>query len=180
MIKSKDRSGWFGASDTNFIIGNWNTKTFHNWWLEKLGIRSNNFTNEYLMAGTYYEHKILESLDFNIEKDKQIIIPELKLRVNLDGNTQDTIYEVKTHLKPFKVTRQYFNQVQVQMFATGLRKAYIIAYQLTDYDYKNFFNDIDKKRISEHRIEYDEDFINHYLKKLKILIDCLEKGVLPC
>ena len=26
MITNQDRSGWFGASDTHFITGNWETK----------------------------------------------------------------------------------------------------------------------------------------------------------
>ena len=37
MIHNQDRSGWFGASDTARIMGNWNTQTFARWWGEKLG-----------------------------------------------------------------------------------------------------------------------------------------------
>ena len=37
MIHNHDRSGWFGASDTSTIMGNWATETFRKWWLEKLG-----------------------------------------------------------------------------------------------------------------------------------------------
>ena len=74
MIASKDRSGYIGASDTRFVMGNWNTKTFENWWREKQGLLQNNFTNEAMMAGTAYEHKILDSLGIvGLEKDKQII-----------------------------------------------------------------------------------------------------------
>ena len=32
MIADHDRSGWIGASDTAFVIGNWKTKTWENWW----------------------------------------------------------------------------------------------------------------------------------------------------
>ena len=74
MITNKDRSGWFGASDTSFVIGNYNTKTFKNWWLEKLGIRQNTFVNKAMKVGTYYEHKILDTIP-NIKKDRQILIP---------------------------------------------------------------------------------------------------------
>lgn len=38
MIASKDRSGWFGASDINYIIGNYATKSFEKFWLEKIAL----------------------------------------------------------------------------------------------------------------------------------------------
>jgi len=41
LIQNQDRSGYVGASDTSMVVGNWGTKTFENWWLEKLGIRKN-------------------------------------------------------------------------------------------------------------------------------------------
>ncbi len=124
MIASKDRSGYFGASDTKYIIGNWETRTFEIWWLTKVGIYQRNFENDYTMAGTNFEHKILDSLNIeNLEKDKQIIIG--KLRVNLDGNTDNKIYEVKTYNyeKGFDLNKHkdYINQVQVQMYATGIK-----------------------------------------------------------
>ena len=62
MIASKDRSNYFGASDTKYIVGNWNTKTFEKWWLIKLGLHQSNFTNESMLAGTNFEHKTLDSL----------------------------------------------------------------------------------------------------------------------
>ena len=51
MISSQDRSGWFGASDTDFIVGNWETASFENWWLTKIGINKSNFQNQYTLAG---------------------------------------------------------------------------------------------------------------------------------
>lgn len=182
MIASHDRSGYIGASDTNMVVGNWNTKTFENWWLEKLGLRRNEFKTEAMQAGTNYEHKILDALEVEgLEKDKQII--KGRLRVNLDGNTDTCIYEVKTHSisKEFKVSKQYWRQAQVEMYASKIHKLYIVAYALQENDYKNFFNEIDKKRIQMIEIEYDEKFITEeYLLKLKILTDCLKRGVYPC
>ena len=182
MISNKDRSGYFGASDVDKIIGNVKTKTFSKWWFEKLGADRNNFTNESMMAGTYYEHKILRSLGLPIELDKQIIIEDLKLRVNLDGNTDDAIYECKTYRfeKGFKVPIKYKRQVWVQMYASGIKKAYIVAYGLTDSDYKNFFNDIDPDRLQIIPIEYNPQFIeNQFLPRLKYFVHCLKKGIIP-
>ena len=184
MISNKDRSGYFGASDVDKIIGNIKTKSFEKWWLEKLGIERSSFTNEAMYAGTYFEHRILKSLELiDFEFDKQIIIDDLKLRVNLDGNTSDTIYECKTYRfeKGFKVPIKYKRQVWVQMYATGYKKAYIVAYGLSDKDYKNFFNDINKERLQLIPIEYNADFINNqFLPRLRYFAECLQKGIMPC
>ena len=181
MIKSNDRSFYIGASDTSMVVGNWNTKTFDKWYGTKLGIYSQDFTNDAMITGTYYEHKILEALKINgLVMDNQIIIG--RLRVNLDGNTDDCIYEVKSHNidKDFKVSKAYKNQVMVEMFAFGIKKAYIVSYALTDDEDKNFYREIDNGRIKYHEIMYDEDFINNiYVPRLNVLSDCLDRGVWP-
>ena len=181
MINSQDRSYYIGASDTGMIVGNWNTKTFEKWWLEKLGLHKNELKTEAMFAGTNYEHKILDALNIeDLEKDKQIIID--RLRVNLDGNTKECIYEVKTYReeKKFKISKQYWRQAQVEMYASNIRKLYIVSYSLKENDYLNFFNDIDKRRIKLEAVEYDENFIkNEYLPKLKILTKYLKLGKFP-
>ena len=181
MIASKDRSGWFGASDTDYIIGNWQTKSFLKWWLQKLDLNRANFESLAMNAGTHKEHQILEYLGVT-ETDKQVLLPELKLRVNLDGNTADTDYEVKTYNaeKVFKCPIKYKRQVWVQMYAAGLKKAFVVAYGLTEADYKNYFLPIDKDRLQLIPIEYNADFIeNEYLPKLRYMAWCLEHGRLP-
>lgn len=182
MIQNQDRSYYIGASDTSMVVGNWTTKTFEKWWLEKLGLNKNDLKTEAMQTGTNYEHKILEALGIeNLEKDKQIIIN--RLRVNLDGNTDTCIYEVKTHNieKEFKVSKQYWRQAQVEMFASNIHKLYIVAYGLQEDDYKNFFNTIDKDRIKLLQVDYDEKFITEeYIPKLEILTRCLKEGVFPC
>lgn len=182
MIADRDRSGYFGASETDKIVGNYKTATFERWWMQKIGINRDHIDNKYTLAGTHFEHRILESLDIPMELDKQIIIEDLKLRVNLDGNDTDTIYECKTYKleKGFKLPKKYIYQVQVQMFASGLRKAKIIAYGLTEEDYDNFFRPIDSDRRLEFEIDYDERWINTaYLPKLRYLAECLKEGRFP-
>ena len=182
MIASQDRSYYIGASDTSMVVGNWTTKTFEKWWLEKLGLNKNDLKTEAMQTGTNYEHKILDALEIDgLEKDKKIIID--RLRVNLDGNTDTCIYEVKTHNieKEFKVSKQYWRQAQVEMFASNIHKLYIVAYGLQESDYKNFFNTIDKDRIKLLQVDYDEKFITEeYIPKLEILTRCLKEGVFPC
>lgn len=185
MIAENDRSGWFGASDTAYIMGNWNTKTFKNWWLQKLGLNNDHFVSRAMNAGTYYEHAVLDFIGAE-RRDHQIIIPELCLRVNLDGDGPGRVYEVKTHSeeKQFRVTKAYWQQVQVQMFAKHKSEnvwpaAEVISYGLLEEDYRNFFNEIDPERVRRWSVEKDASFILDYLKRLEYLVECLRKGVFP-
>ena len=184
MITDHDRSGWFGASDTDKIIGNWKTKTWERWWMQKLGINRDHFENEFTKAGTNWEHRILDSLGIpDLEKDKQIIIEDLRLRVNLDGNTPVRIKEVKTYQweKGWnKTPPKYINQVQVQMFASGIGGADIVTYGLQPEDYKNYLREFDPDRLRQIPVGYDIPWIESvYLPKLEILADCLKRGVWP-
>ena len=184
MIADHDRSGYFGASDTDKVIGNWKTKTWEKWWLQKIGINQDHFDNRYTIAGTNWEHRILDSLGLpDLEKDRQIILEDLRLRVNLDGNTPYRIKEVKTYQweKGWQKTPpKYINQVQVQMFASGIYEADIVAYGLEEADYDNFLRDIDHRRRQQIPVVYDRKWIETvYLPKLRILADCLKRGVFP-
>lgn len=182
MIASKDRSGWFGASDVDKIVGNYNTKTWMDWWLVKMGVARCDIETVAMNAGTHKEHQILEFVSPFMETDKQIIIPDLRLRINLDGNLDEHIYEVKTHSaeKVFKPSKKQIQQVNVQMYGFETREAEIVSYGLTEEDYKNYFLPIDPERLKHHPIDYDERWINTvFLPRITYLADCLIKGILP-
>ena len=183
MITDHDRSGWIGASDVQYVIGNWKTKTWEKWWMQKLGINTDHFDNKFTIAGTNWEHRILESLQLpNLEMDKQIIIEDLKLRVNLDGNTPFRIKEVKTYqwAKGWKTPQKYINQVQVQMFGSKIFGADIVAYGLEEADYDNFLRPLDPGRLQQIPVTYDPKWIDTvYLPKHLHLADCLKRGVFP-
>ena len=178
MISSNDRSGWFGASDTAYIMGRWNTKSFFRFWLEKAGAIRNTFTSPSLQAGTMYEHQILDALGVPI-RDRQIKIRKFRLRVNLDGEDFNEITEVKTYRESFRVTKAYWQQCQIEMFASN-KKCRIAAYQLLPEDYLNYFNPVDLKRISIHPVQIEPEWIkNDYLPRLEYLAWCLKKGRTP-
>ena len=183
MIASYDRSFYIGASDTDKVVGNWKTKTWEKWWLQKIGINQDHFDNRYTIAGTNWEHRILASLRIpDLELDRQFINEDLRLRVNLDGNTPRRIKECKTYKweNGFNVPKKYREQVQVQMFGSGIHEADIVAYGLVEADYDNFFREIDPMRLKEHPIVYDQKWIEIvYLPRLRELADCLKKGVFP-
>ncbi len=178
MIHDKDRSGWIGASDTARVMGNWNTKTFELFWREKLGLYHRTGSTLAMETGSAFEGKILDALGIR-RRDRQIRIPELCLRVNLDGEDA-IIHEVKTHKSEvFKVSKAYWQQAQVEMYAAG-KPLVIDAYRLLPEDYGNWMRPIDPERLSRHPVAYDKDWITReYLPRLRILAQCLKKGTWP-
>lgn len=183
MIADKDRSGYIGASDTDKVMGNWKTKTWLQWWMQKLGINTDRFENRFTKAGTNWEHRILESLQIpGMTLDEQIIHENLRLRVNYDGTTDSCIYECKTYQweKGFHLPKKYIQQVQVQMYSRGTYRATLVAYGLEEADYDNYLRPVDPGRRQEFDIVYDPSWINtEYLPRLRRLAECLNQGKLP-
>lgn len=179
MIHNKDRSGWFGASDTSKIMSKWQGKTFDKWWLVKLGLSQESYTNLAMQTGTALEHRILDYLGI-VRRDRQIKIRKYCLRVNLDGETPHEINEIKTHSADvFTVSKAYWQQAQVEMFAAK-KKCKIVAYQITSDDYRNWYLPIDPNRLTEHPIKYNEEWVNtQYLTRLKYLATCLRSQKWP-
>lgn len=179
MIRDHDRSGWFGASDTSMVVGNWSTKSFLSWWMEKLGVQRSTLKTEAMLVGTAYEHRILDAIGVPI-RDRQIRCRSLRLRVNLDGEDRNTVYEVKTHRsESFRLTKGYWRQCQVEMLATR-KNCVVVAYRLNEEDYRNFFNPIDRDRLTFHEVAYDRAFLEEiYLPRLRYLSSCLKAGTLP-
>lgn len=190
MITDHDRSGWIGASDVQYVLGNWKTKTWEKWWMTKLGLNRKHFENESTKAGTNWEHKILESLHIDgMVLDKQILMPEILLRVNLDGNTAGRIYECKTykigsasakHFEQGLCPPGYRNQVQVQMYASKIYGADVVAYGLLPEDYNNYLRAVDPGRRKLIPVTYDPNWIeNVYLPKHMILCEALKRRAFP-
>ena len=192
MITDHDRSGWIGASDVQYVIGNWRTKTWEKWWMTKLGLNRKHFENESTKAGTNWEHKILDSLHIDgMEKDKQILLPEILLRVNLDGNTAGRIYECKTYkigsnsasvrqLEQGICPPGYRNQGQVQMYASKIYGADVVAYGLLPEDYNNYLRAVDPGRWKLIPVTYDPTWIEKvYLPKHRVLCEALKRRSWP-
>lgn len=124
VLHDFDRSHWFGASDAKYIMNmSEGSKTWNDWWKVKCGVIDNSFNgNIYTRAGNTFEHSILKTWNPMIQFDRQILVPSLRLRVNLDGNLTDEIFEVKTFQidKGFTVTDAYYGQAQLQMLSWHL------------------------------------------------------------
>ena len=192
MITNHDRSYWIGASDTAMVMGNWSTTTWEKWWRQKLALNKDRFETEAMKVGTAFEHRILDFIKSDgvfLTKDTQVCLPAYGLRVNYDGTGHNEkmermIWEVKTSSRPFKVSKAYWQQAQVEMLAWKLchgvlPKLEIVAYQVTEEDYKNFFRPIDGERVSRHPIDYDIAFEAEYMERLNALHEAIEKGAMP-
>ena len=192
MISDHDRSGFIGASDVQYVIGNWSTKTWEKWWMTKLGLNRKHFENESTKAGTNWEHKILDSLHIEgMVLDKQILLPDILLRVNLDGNTAGRIYECTTYkigsnaasvrqLEQGICPPGYRNQVQVQMYASKIYGADVVAYGLVHEDYNNYLRAVDPGRRKLIPVTYDPNWIEKvYLPKHMILCEALKRRAFP-
>lgn len=190
MISNQDRSGYFGASDAKFILDtDFNSKTFAEWWDIKTGRSNKHIVNDAMVTGTLYEHPIMQTFSemykIPLELDKQIIIEDLKLRVNLDANSGKNIYECKTFKagKRFNY-KQYINQVRIQMYAMNTNEALIVAYPVTDADYaaakQDFVLPINKSKIEIYPIQQDEKWIKEtFLPRLRYLAFCLTEDKYP-
>ena len=183
MITDKDRTGYIGGSESSKVIGKWTSQTFKHWWLTKLGFfKGEGFESKEMRMGNIYEHEILDAFDPSIEKDRQIILEDLKLRVNYDGTKGTHIYEVKTS-KNFKLTSAYKAQAQVEMYAMreryGSASLSFLVYPMGEQERLNYFTKIEREKITEIPIEYDEKFIEEYLANLKVLAECIEEGKMP-
>jgi hypothetical protein len=182
MITNNDRSKWFGASDTSMLFANTNTKSFTKWWLTKLGLIKNNFNNIYMITGNALEHSVIDLISANKgisnkKGTKPVYKPFLRLRVNYDGITEDSVIEVKTSKKiPASPPKNYWRQCQVLMYATGKKRTQLWYYKLSEENYKNYFLELDASNLYCFEIKYDEKFINdEYLPRLKQYSNALRR-----
>ena len=160
-------------------MGLWGVKVVGRWCVVKLGGRREDVATEAMKTGTALEHRILEHIGVR-RMDRQIKIRRLLLRVNLDGETMDCIHEVKTHgSETFHVTKPYWQQCQVEMFAAR-KSCRIVSYRVLPEDHRNWFLPIDDSRLGYHPIPYDHAWIKEaYLPRMRYLAECLRKGAWP-
>lgn len=177
MIDCFDRSYYIGASDTKYVMGNWDTITFQRWWQAKQGLIRNNIWNPYIEAGNKWEYPIGDYIGIE-DRDKQIVNGHM--RVNLDGTLNGQICEIKTHkVQPgWKPSKDYYQQVQVEMYANEMDKAVLVAYALEAEDYMEI-REIDPDRLEFHYYTLDQNFIDMYLERFNYLCRCLDRGTFP-
>lgn len=186
MIRNKDRSGWFGASDTATIMGNWATDTFRQFWGVKTGLIQRTYHSRQMEVGNILEHAVIDKVGEitgrHIRKGRFPAYRRHRLRANYDGLTRGELIEVKTSGKGFdKVPKSYWQQCQVLLYAKHRRRCELWLYTLTEEDYQApYFAAIDPARLRCFTIDYDPDWIRDaYMPRLRYLAGCLRRGVYP-
>jgi hypothetical protein len=187
-----DRSKTIGASATYIVMGGWNTKQFAEWWGKKITPElyegETPYRSIYMGVGTLLEEHIIRKLNETEDEEIKKADPIDKgvLVVNIDGISKNAIYEIKTmKYEKFllnKLDRKHVMQVNVQMYASGIRDAYIVQYGVLEQEYDIEYclsAKIDTFRLKKIRVRYDEEFISEYLRRLEILKDCLKRKVFP-
>lgn len=149
-----------------------------------MGLNKDNIETKAMKVGTNFEHRILAKIPKVTEKDTQILIPEIGLRVNYDGTGKDYICEVKTSKNEYKLTKSHFLQAQVEMLAWRMKygvipEMEIAAYQVNEQDYLNYFTPIDLERLKLIPVQFDQSIADEYLKRLEIIHDCIKRGAKP-
>ena len=177
MITDKSRDYYIGASDTHFVMTNFDTKTFQRWWQVKIGAEVSEVETIYTVAGNMYEQAILDTL-FVPYRNEQFIVGQL--RVNLDGRTDQEVVEVKTTKNSnSKVKIEHWEQMQVEMFASAMPKARLVFYRLEEEDYSEL-REIDLDRIWTAEVPYNEGWVlNEYMPRFNYLCWCFENEIEP-
>lgn len=188
MITNHDRSKWIGASDAPYIIGNWKTKTFAEWWTVKLGTVSTEIKNKYTEFGNLAEHAIIDKINElkvykrKVRKGKKPrYILKYRLRVNYDGILPDRVVEIKTVKKmPSQPKPHHVWQCRLLMIGCRKKRADIWYYETEEEEYNRpYFLEVDCTRLKMWPVYKDKDSTQNILNLLKILAQALRERRFP-
>lgn len=192
MIATReDRHKWIGGSESSKVDANYDGVGFKKWWRNKLlGRTPNHFSNYAMNLGTILEHEISDAANFH-GMDAQVYKEGTMARVNLDGYSgNDAIAEVKTAVTPElhkwlrtkkrDVPSTYRKQARHAMYVTGLNKARIAVFPLTEWDYNNPLRiEVNPLKLVWFEYTADDFDIELYDKKIKYLTYCYENYLIP-
>src|SRR5690625_7986175 len=130
ITTTSDRHLYIGGSEANMLYLNYETKTFKNWWSNKLTeLPQDYFTNKAMSVGTILEHDILDLYE-SVNQVKGIR-EESKVkgiaRANTDYILGDKVSDVKATSKAFewfisgKVPINYKRQLIHYCYVCGLK-----------------------------------------------------------
>jgi len=187
MITNQDRSKWFGASDTAIIMRGWDTETFRAWWFTKCGYAVPQYSSWSMDVGNIMEIPIIRAIEkaegrkISIGK-RPVYRRRLRLRVNYDGLTKQSVVEIKTTKDGFKKPPlHYWQQAQALMYALERPLCELYAYRLQEEDYAApYFPAIEPDRLERLEIPLDQGWIEEkYLPRLRHLAQCLRRRTIP-
>lgn len=189
MVDERNIRGYIGGSDANKIYGSFDTKTFGEFWDERVsGIKLNSFSTLDTSVGNIMESKILDEVGvdrkyWNIFKVK----PGTIAGINTDALTDSAYHEIKTSLPEYvlkwlsgkKITAAYRRQLMHGLYVTGRGVAYLHVLPMTEDEKACPFGlDISGK---VHTFEFNKsDFnIQEHDVRIRYLTQCYESGIRP-
>src|SRR5690625_21257 len=177
---TKDRELYIGGSEANYLYMNYNTKTFKNWWAQKLsGIPQGSYSNRNMEVGTILEDGILDLYEKinNVKGERGLSKVKGIARGNTDYILNDKVIDVKATNSAYEwflggtVPINYRRQLIHYCYVFGLNKASILAYQVDDSLLVNPFQELDESNLFEIEVDITTEKITQH----DLLLDYFEK-----
>lgn len=183
-----NRGSYIGGSEANLIYMGYGTKTFRNWWTQKLlGVHLPSHSNRNMLVGTILEHEIIDLYEKvnNVKGQREQTKTKGIARANTDYILDDKVIDVKASKSAHEwvlsgtVPIAYRRQLIHYCYVFGLKKASIIAYQVDDSLLVNPFQELDESNLFEIEVNIMDSKIIAHRQKLDYLTECREKNIYP-
>lgn len=196
----KRRVKQIGSSDVKYITKSFESVVFQKWYKVFSGQEEAKEHRQYLTIGHELEEPIMWKVNFvtrgwyrscNEEEVCWDVEPRVRVKPDAMDTKNGTITEIKTtkvqNLKDYKEfgpKKDYIQQVQMQLLATGAEYGYLGVYGTyakERHDVKNYKNlKLDYRRLLIYKVERNENFLNHkVIPKVNYIFDCLDKNIEP-
>ncbi|WP_077325717.1 hypothetical protein [Virgibacillus siamensis] len=188
ITETESRANFIGGSEANMIYMNYNTKTFREWWSNKLeGVVPETPSNLHMSVGTILEHDIIDLYESinnvtGIRDDQKI---KGIARANTDYILNDCIIDVKASKKASewfskqRIPIHYKRQLIHYAYVYGFSKGMLIAYQVDDDLLDNPFMELSRNNLYEIPVEITEQDIQTHKTKIEFLEYCKGNNIMP-
>jgi hypothetical protein len=189
MIGQRNVYGYIGGSDANRLYGSFETKTFKDFWNERLtGIKLNEFNTNDTAVGNIMEHRVMDELgidpayrDIFVKKEGTIA------GINTDALTPDAYDEIKTALPklPYKwlngraISVNYRRQLMHGLYVTGRILGRLHVLPMTEQEKKNPFGLNIKGRVVTFEFEVKDFNMEEHHRRIMYLTKCFSEKIQP-
>jgi len=189
MIDQRNVYGYIGGSDANRIYGSFETKTFREFWGERLtGIKLNEFNTNDTAVGNIMEHRIMDEVGIPLEyRDKFVKKEGTMAGINTDALTPEAYEEIKTALPKYlykwvngkAISINYRRQIEHGLYVTGRNLGRLHVLPMTEQEKKNPFNlDIRGRVVTFEFHKKDFDIEEHH-RRIMYLTWCFSEKIQP-
>lgn len=188
ITETESRCDYIGGSECNIIYMGYHTKTFRNWWNEKLqGIVPESPSNIHMSVGTILESDILDlyESEYNVKGIREDTRIKGIARANTDYLLNGIVIDVKCTkdaekwFKKGSVPIKYKRQLLHYCHVYDLQQAGIIAYQTDEDLLSNPFKELDTENLYYIPVEITEQDIQTHKEKIEFLSYCKKSNIMP-